>query len=83
MYKRQVYVSGGMLEVQPGLITVLADTAVRARDIDEAKALEAKRKAEEALANRKSEVDYASAEAELAEALERRHTCLLYTSRCV
>ena len=55
-----VYVSGGMLEVQPGLITVLADTAVRARDIDEAKALEAKRKAEEALANRKSCLLYTS-----------------------
>ena len=69
-----VYVSGGMLEVQPGLITVLADTAIRAHDIDEAKALEAKRKAEEALANRKAEVDYASAEAELAQAIAQLHT---------
>lgn len=69
-----VYVSGGMLEVQPGLITVLADTAIRAHDIDEAKALDAKRKAEEALANRKSEVDYAAAEAELAQAIAQLHT---------
>lgn len=64
-----VYVSGGMLEVQPNLITVLADTAVRAADLDEAKALEAKKNAEEALRNRSSEIDYATAEAELAEAI--------------
>lgn len=69
-----VYVSGGMLEVQPGMITVLADTAIRANDIDEAKALEAKRKAEEMLANRKAEMDYASAEAELAQAVAQLHT---------
>ncbi len=49
-----VYVSGGMLEVQPGMITVLADTAVRAHDLDEAKSLEAKKRAEEALANRQA-----------------------------
>ena len=64
-----VYVSGGLLEVQPDSITVLADTAIRAADIDEAKALEAKRRAEEALKNRSSDVDYATAEAELAEAI--------------
>lgn len=64
-----VYVSGGMLEVQPTLITVLADTAIRAHDLDEAKALEAKRHAEEALKNRSSDVNYASAEAELAQAV--------------
>ena len=64
-----VYVSGGMLEVQPGMITVLADTAIRAHDLDEAKALEAKKRAEEALANRQAEMDYASAEAELAQAI--------------
>lgn len=64
-----VYVSGGMLEVQPDMITVLADTAIRAHDLDEAKALEAKKRAEEALANRKAEVDYATAEAELAQAI--------------
>lgn len=64
-----VYVSGGMLEVQPHMITVLADTAIRAADLDEAKALEAKKRAEEALANRKGEMDFASAEAELAQAI--------------
>lgn len=64
-----VYVSGGMLEVQPTLITVLADTAIRAADLDEAKAVEAKRRAEEALKDRKADIDYASAEAELAQAV--------------
>ena len=64
-----VYVSGGMLEVQPDMITVLADTAIRAHDLDEAKALEAKKRAEEALANRQAEIDYAAAEAELAQAI--------------
>lgn len=64
-----VYVSGGLLEVQPNVITVLADTAIRAHDLDEAKALEAKRHAEEALKNRASEMDYATAEAELAQAI--------------
>ena len=64
-----VYVSGGMLEVQPDMITVLADTAIRAHDLDEAKALEAKKRAEEALANRQAEIDYATAEAELAQAV--------------
>jgi F-type H+-transporting ATPase subunit epsilon len=68
-----VYVSGGMLEVQPDLITVLADTAIRAHDLDEAKALEAKKRAEEALANRSSEINYASAEAELAQAIAQLH----------
>jgi F-type H+-transporting ATPase subunit epsilon len=64
-----VYVSGGMLEVQPNMITVLADTAIRAHDLDEAKAMEAKKRAEEALANRSAEMNYASAEAELAQAV--------------
>ncbi|MCK6404741.1 MAG: F0F1 ATP synthase subunit epsilon [Rhodocyclaceae bacterium] len=64
-----VYVSGGMLEVQPNMITVLADTAIRAHDLDEAKAMEAKKRAEEALANRNAEMDYATAEAELAQAV--------------
>jgi F-type H+-transporting ATPase subunit epsilon len=64
-----VYVSGGMLEVQPQLITVLADTAIRAADLDEAKALDAKRRAEEALAQRNSNMDLASAEAELVQAV--------------
>lgn len=63
------YVSGGMLEVQPGTVTVLADTALRAKDIDEAAAIEAKERAEKILAEKKDDIDYASAEAELAEAM--------------
>lgn len=62
------YVSGGMLEVQPHVVTVLADTAARAKDLDEAAALEAKRRAEEALKDRSSDIDYAKAQAELAAA---------------
>jgi F-type H+-transporting ATPase subunit epsilon len=64
-----IYVSGGMLEIQPGVVTVLADTAIRGADLDEARALEAKQLAEEALKNRTSDIDYAQAQAELAEAI--------------
>ncbi len=64
-----IFVAGGILEVQPGLITVLADTAIRGHDLDEVKATEAKRKAEEALADRSAELDYARAQSELAEAV--------------
>lgn len=63
------YVSGGMLEVQPHTVTVLADTAMRAKNLDEAAAVEAKQRAEQALKDRKSDIDYARAEAELAEAV--------------
>lgn len=63
------YVSGGMLEVQPHSVTVLADTAERARDLDEAKVLEAKKRAEQLLADRKADFDYAKAQSELAEAV--------------
>jgi F-type H+-transporting ATPase subunit epsilon len=63
------YVSGGLLEVQPHVVTVLADTAQRATDIDEAAALAAKERAEEALKQREGEMDYARAAAELAEAI--------------
>jgi F-type H+-transporting ATPase subunit epsilon len=63
-----VYVSGGMMEVQPDMVTILADTSVRAHDLDEAKALEAKRLAEEAIANRTGKMEIARAQAELAEA---------------
>jgi hypothetical protein len=63
------YVSGGMLEVQPDVVTVLADTAIRAENIDEAKAMEAKRRAEDALAGQTAEFEYAKAQAELAEAV--------------
>ncbi len=64
-----IYVSGGMLEVQPGVVTVLADTAIRGGDLDEARALQAKQAAEEAIKNRTTDVDYAQAQAELAEAI--------------
>jgi F-type H+-transporting ATPase subunit epsilon len=61
-----IVVAGGLLEVQPGLVTVLADTAIRAKDIDEAKALEAKQKAEEAMKNANSDLDLAKATSEFA-----------------
>lgn len=64
-----IYVSGGMMEVQPDRVTVLADTSVRAHDLDEAKALEAERLAKEALTNRSGAIDFAKAQAELAEAV--------------
>ncbi|AJC20452.1 F0F1 ATP synthase subunit epsilon [Pandoraea nosoerga] len=64
-----VFVAGGILEVQPNTVTVLADTAIRGKDLDEAKAAEAKRRAEEALANKDSNIEYAKAQAELAEAV--------------
>lgn len=61
-----IVVAGGLLEVQPGLVTVLVDTAIRAKDIDEAKALEAKAKAEEAMKNANSDLDLAKATSEFA-----------------
>jgi F-type H+-transporting ATPase subunit epsilon len=64
-----VFVAGGILEVQPYSVTVLADTAIRGSDLDEAKAAEAKRLAEEALSNKDSKIDYAQAQAELAAAI--------------
>ena len=64
-----VFVAGGILEVQPKGVTVLADTAIRDKDLDEAKAQEAKRKAEEALASKSAEMDYAKAQAELMAAI--------------
>jgi len=64
-----IYISGGILEVQPGVVTVLADTAIRGHDLDEATANAAKKAAEEAMKNRSSDVDYAKAQAELAEAI--------------
>jgi F-type H+-transporting ATPase subunit epsilon len=63
-----IYVSGGMMEVQPDRVTVLADTSVRAHDLDEAKAMEAERLAKDALANRSGAMEIAKAQAELAEA---------------
>ena len=64
-----IFVSGGILEVQPGVVTILSDTAIRGADLDEARALEAKRQAEEAMRDRSSAMDYAKAQAELAEAI--------------
>ena len=64
-----VYVQGGILEVQPTRVTVLADTAIRAHDLDEAKAIEAKKRAEEALANKDTAENLAAAQAELSAAL--------------
>jgi F-type H+-transporting ATPase subunit epsilon len=60
-----VFVAGGILEVQPGTVTVLADTAIRGKDLDEAKAAEAKKLAEEALKNANSDMDLAKAQNEL------------------
>ena len=64
-----VFVAGGILEVQPNAVTVLADTAIRGHDLDEAKAAEAKKLAEEALINKESKIDYAKAQAELSAAI--------------
>ncbi|MES2363319.1 MAG: F0F1 ATP synthase subunit epsilon [Pseudomonadota bacterium] len=61
-----VFVAGGLLEVQPHCVTVLSDTAIRGKDLDEAKAVEAKAAAEEALKNAKSDIDIAMAQSELA-----------------
>jgi len=64
-----VFVAGGILEVQPNRVTVLADTAIRGHDLDEAKAEEARQAAEEALQNRNADIDYAKAQAELVAAM--------------
>ena len=74
------YVSGGLLEVQPNVVTILADTAVRARDIDEAHALEAKRRAEELLSDKSGKVDYAAAQVKLVEAVMQLRTLEKYRS---
>jgi F-type H+-transporting ATPase subunit epsilon len=63
------FISGGLLEVQPHVVTVLADTALRARDLDEAAAIKAKERVEDAMKNRQADIDYAKAQAELAEAV--------------
>ncbi len=62
------FISGGILEVQPHLVTVLSDTAIRANDLDEAAALEARKRAEDALVDQQSDLDVAKAKAELAAA---------------
>jgi F-type H+-transporting ATPase subunit epsilon len=68
------YVSGGFLEVQPGVVSVLADTAIRAGDVDEAAAEEARQAAEHALANQTGDFDYGRASAQLAEAAAQLRT---------
>ncbi len=67
------YVSGGILEIQPHVVTVLADTALRAKDLDEAAAIRVKERAEKAIADKASDFDYAKAQAELAEATAQLH----------
>jgi F-type H+-transporting ATPase subunit epsilon len=67
--EQSFYVSGGAIEVQPYGITVLADTAVRAKDLDEAAALQAKQRAEEALRDKQGQIEIAEAQAELARAM--------------
>ena len=71
-----LYVSGGMLEVQPNSISVLADTAIRAKNLDEAKALEAKQKAAEAEGNKAGNIDFAKAEAELSQTITQMQQAL-------
>jgi len=61
-----VFVAGGILEIQPGTVTVLADTAIRGHDLDEAKAVEARQLAEEAMKNAKTDIDFAAAQGEFA-----------------
>lgn len=68
------YVSGGFLEVQPNSVTILADTALRGGDMDEAAAIEAKKQAEQALNNTSGEVDYSKAAIQLAEAAAQLRT---------
>jgi F-type H+-transporting ATPase subunit epsilon len=67
--EQSFYVSGGILEVQPQVVTILADTAIRAKDLDEAAAQEAKKEAERILANRTDAMEVAEAQAKLAEAV--------------
>ena len=67
--EQSFFVSGGMLEVQPHVITVLADTAIRADDLDEAQALEAKERAEKLLKDKSADIDYAKAQIELAQSI--------------
>lgn len=69
-----VYVSGGFLEVQPNKVTILADTALRARDLDEATAVEAKKQAEHAMADKQGEFEYSTAASQLAEAAAQLRT---------
>ena len=76
-----VFVQGGFLEVQPTKVTVLADTAIRANDLDEAKVLESKKKAEEAMANKDSAGNIATAQAELSAALAQLEAIRKFRNR--
>ena len=75
------YISGGMLEIQPHLVTILADTAIRAKDIDEAAAIQAKIRAEEALADKSGKIDFATAQVQLQEAMMQLKTLDRYRKR--
>lgn len=75
------FISGGLLEVQPHVVSVLANTAIRAKDIDEAAALEAKTRAEEILADKTSRVDYATAENDLFQAVMQLRTLERFRKR--
>lgn len=76
-----IFVAGGILEIQPNLVTVLADTAIRGNDLDEARANEARRAAEEALTSAKSKMDLARAHSELAAVTAQIQTIRRYRSR--
>ncbi|ELA09548.1 F0F1 ATP synthase subunit epsilon [Moraxella macacae 0408225] len=76
-----VYISGGVLEVQPHMVTVLADTAVRAHDLDEAKIAKARHEAEQMLQNQKADIDTSAAMAALAESLAQLQTLQKYRNR--
>ncbi|ETX12149.1 F0F1 ATP synthase subunit epsilon [Marinomonas ushuaiensis DSM 15871] len=78
--EEHIFVSGGFLEVQPHRVTVLANTAIRARDLDEEAALEAQKHALELLAEQKPDVDYTRATAELVEAMARLRTIQQFRS---
>ncbi|GDX84544.1 ATP synthase epsilon chain [Methylococcaceae bacterium] len=75
------FISGGLLEIQPNVVTILADTAIRAKDIDEAAAIEAKVRAEEILADKNSRIDYASAEKQLHQAIMQLRTLERFRKR--
>ena len=72
--EQSFFVNGGILEVQPHVVTILSDTAMRAADLDEAAALEAKAKAEAAMADKKTDYDFARAKSELVEAIAQLET---------
>ena len=77
------YVSGGLLEIQPHIVTILADTALRARDLDEAAALQAVQSAERTLKDQQAGIDYAKVQAELAEAMARLRVIRRFRERGV